>query len=60
MTSKFIVVPENKIFLTDFVYWAENEEKLREWCELHNCEFAGMGINLPDEYTLTLFLLTWS
>jgi hypothetical protein len=47
------------VILTDFHYWADNEDSLRKWCKETNTQFAGMTLVFPDERTLTAFVLKW-
>lgn len=64
--ERFIVVPDvltdnsNMVILTDFRYWAENEDSLRNWCAENNTQFAGMTLLFPDKPTLTAFCLKWT
>lgn len=48
------------IFLTDYKFWTDHEQELFEWCKLHSCTFSGMTVGVPDEQTLSLFVLKWS
>jgi hypothetical protein len=64
--ERFIVVPcvltdaEQMIILTDFHYWADHENELREWCWDNSSAFVGMTVVFPNKPTLTAFCLTWS
>ena len=48
------------VILIQIGFWAEHYEELQEWCEQHNSTPKGMTVEIPDEATLTLFLLRWS
>lgn len=64
--ERFFIVPDvltdetNMVILTDFRYWADNEDSLRNWCAENNTQFVGMTVIFPDERTLTAFCLKWS
>lgn len=56
-----VLTDETKmVILTDFRYWADNEDSLRDWCAENNTQFAGMTLVFPDGLALTAFLLRWS
>jgi hypothetical protein len=66
-TSKFVLVDtrfhdgnEHIILLSDFNYWAENEPVLSKWCNQNNCRIEGMTVSIPDDKTLTMFMMRWS
>jgi hypothetical protein len=48
------------IVLTDFNFWVTNHNDLRKWCEENNGKVEGMTVLLPDQRTLTAFMLKWS
>jgi hypothetical protein len=48
------------VILSDLAYWTNHYDELKEWCDLHGGEVAGMGVTLPDANTVTLFALRWS
>jgi hypothetical protein len=66
--NRFVVAPhyllenvnQHVVILSDLAYWTNHYDELREWCELHGGEVAGMGVTLPDAHTVTLFSLRWS
>jgi len=66
--SRFIVAPhylldnpvEHVVILSDFQYWTEHYDDLKDWCKQHGGEVEGMGVTLPDAHTVTLFTLRWS
>lgn len=63
--NKFVVVTnldeyKNLVVLTNIIYWHDNYTELWRWCEKHNCKVQGMTIEMPDEQTMTLFVLRWS
>ena len=63
--NKFIVVKnieqyKNLVVLTNISHWHQNYDELWVWCEKHNCKVQGMTIEMPDEQTMTLFVLRWS
>ena len=64
--KRFVIVPgENPqephwIFLTDYVFWARHESELQSWCRLNLSNFMGMTVTVPDEHTLSMFLLRWT
>ena len=51
---------QNLIVLTDIGYWAENYELLEQWCVEHGCRPQGMTVEIPNEHTLTAFILRWT
>ena len=51
---------EFSVLLLDYVFWAEHIPDLEEWCQKYNCSWSGMVVNVPDERTLTIFVLKWS
>lgn len=51
---------QHLVILTDFGYWTESLDKLQEWCNNNNCKQEGMTVRIPDDKTLTLFMLKWS
>ena len=59
--DRFIAVPQNlAFFLSDYKFWADHEEELREWCEKNSCLHKGMTVQALNEYGYTLFLLRWT
>jgi hypothetical protein len=62
--QRFVVLSELitdiGVLLSDFNYWANNADKLAEWCENNNCRQEGMLVIFPDKQTLSLFCLRWS
>lgn len=64
--KKFIIVPGDNpqepqmIFLADYVFWARHESELQSWCTLHLSNFMGMTVTVPNEQTLSMFILKWS
>lgn len=59
--KKFISVPQNKsFFLTDYKFWAENEQELDKWCEKNFCVHQGMTVTALNEYGYILFGLRWT
>jgi hypothetical protein len=48
------------VLLSDYNFWADNADKLAQWCTENNCKQEGMLVNFPDEKTLSLFCLRWS
>ena len=54
------ILDQIMIFLTDYKFWADHEQELFEWCKTHGCTFTGMTVGIPDEQTLSLFVLKWS
>lgn len=66
MKEKFVVIPTNllegnekMIILADYNHWAVYEDDLRQWCNENNSSFVGMTVTVPNERTLTAFLLKW-
>lgn len=66
-SRRFFVAPnylldeeEILIVLTDINFWAENLEDLINWCKNNQCENKGMTVEVPDQKTLTMFVLRWS
>ena len=64
--SKFIVVPAllsdddgKMIILSDYTYWAQQEDELRAWCNENHAQFAGMTVTLTAS-ALTAFCLKWT
>jgi hypothetical protein len=66
MTSveRFICFPDpqnsKSIFLTDYVFWADNEQELDEWCSKNDCIRTGMIVTPLSENAFTWFVLRWS
>jgi len=61
LNSTFIVEKKNRvIFLSDYKFWAEHEEELKQWCKTNACVFQGMTVQYFDDNTLVLFGLKWS
>lgn len=66
--NKFIIISadlldssdEKLVILSDYKYWANYEDELDAWCELHSASRQGMTVAFPDEKTLTAFALKWS
>ena len=54
------LVSDIAVLLSDYNYWADNTDKLTEWCENNNCRQEGMLVFFPDIKTLSLFCLTWA
>lgn len=52
--------PGHLIVLSDVSFWANNADKLEEWCSKNGCSMQGMTVNIPDPKKLTLFILEWS
>ena len=70
MTSskqRFVIVPvdllegfENMIILSDYNFWADHEDELRQWCRVNGSSFVGMTVTVPNDQTLTAFCLRWA
>lgn len=64
--QRFIVAPEDLVdeeklvILTDFNYWTEHVDELKQWCQRNGAENQGMTVVFPDDETLMLFVLRWS
>lgn len=64
--KRFIIVPGDNpqephmIFLADYVFWARHESDLHYWCTLTRSNFMGMTVTVPNEQTLSMFILKWS
>jgi len=48
------------VVLTDFSFWIKNSDKLTAWCDRNQCKWTGMVISIPNETTMSLFILSWS
>lgn len=58
MSSKYIFVESiNTVILTDFIYWHEQDDKLKFWCEKHHADFRGMLVRFKNKYDASLFCL---
>ena len=58
---KFVAIPESRvIFLTDVIFWSDNEEQLSEWCKANRCLFTGMVLEALDESSYLMFIMRWS
>ena len=52
---------DHLILLSDIAYWNSRYEDLVAWCRDNRSEVLGMTIvNIPDDDTLTLFILQWA
>ena len=68
IVNKFIISPnyltDNKfykvIFLTDVRFWHDNIVELQDWCRQNNSLQKGMTVLIPDDLTLSLFILRWT
>lgn len=61
MSDKFIAIPHARaFFLTDYVFWAQKEKELDEWCRENNCVHLGMTVEAKTDYGYFLFILKWS
>ena len=68
MVSTYIVMNESPIrtpavILSEYIFWANHENELREWCHL-NLEkgeeaLRGSVLEFKDEKELVLFTLRW-
>lgn len=62
--KRFVVltglITDIAVLLSDVQYWADNSDKLTEWCNDNNCRQEGMLIIFPNEKTLSIFCLQWS
>ena len=62
--QRFVVlsalITDIAILLSDFSYWAENQDKLDQWCLENHSRREGVIVIFPDEKTLSLFCLQWS
>jgi hypothetical protein len=36
------------------------DPEFSQWCRDHNCEVAHVYVDIPDDKTVTLFLLRWA
>jgi hypothetical protein len=45
--------------ITDYKFYADNEEIIDRWLNDHWCSRTGMVINFWDEKTKVLFILRW-
>lgn len=48
------------VILADYVYWAEHQQELKEWCTKNHCQYQGMTVTICDSETLALFCLRWA
>jgi hypothetical protein len=51
---------DHLILLSDIAYWNSRYEDLVAWCRDNRSEVLGMTVNIPDDDTLTLFILQWA
>jgi hypothetical protein len=64
--ERFIIAPdvlvdkEKLVILVDYQYWADHVGELIEWCGERGAVTQGMTVVVPDEMTLTEFVLRWS
>lgn len=47
------------IFLTDWLYWNDKYDALVQWCDQYDCGIEGLAVNVPNQRTLSLWLLQW-
>lgn len=65
--SKFVVSdlfqPDGILYivvLSDFKFWIDHIDELKEWCKVNHSKIKGMTVELYSEESLTLFYLKWS
>lgn len=68
--NKFIIAPDyvresnvehlHMIVLTDIGFWADNVDRLSEWCNSHGCKTQGMTVEIPTDDLLTAFCIRWA
>jgi hypothetical protein len=66
--SKFVMTfyplvdePNIVVILTDIKFWAENIDKLIDWCQNNDCgEVVGSTVTFSDYKQATMFALRWS
>lgn len=64
--SKFVVCErsepyqEHTVILCDYEYWTEHYDELVVWCRQNSCDLSGLVVTIPQDQSLTLFLLKWS
>ena len=67
-TKKFVVVPidlrgppviGHVILMSDKEFWSDHADECIAWCSENSCHFEGMTICIPDDQTLSHFLLRW-
>lgn len=65
--ERFIIVPDdlldphqNMIVLSDYNFWAERTDELDLWCRERNLSRQGMVVVLPNNQSVTEFVLRWS
>lgn len=67
--SRFIVTEgytaargyHNTVVLKDLKYFEEHKAEFAEWCTQFSCVQEGnFGLSVPDDDTLTMFILRWS
>jgi hypothetical protein len=53
----------HKVILSDFKYWTENEEKLKQWLFDNNAGYiigSGIIVEFNDAESFLMFKLKWS
>ena len=63
--NRFVIAPQeitNQItaVLCDIEYWYDHHDKLEDWCLEHSCTMKGMTVDIPNDRTLTMWMLRWS
>lgn len=48
------------VMLTDAGFWADNYDKLSDWCKLNGGHLQGMTVLFDTDDQLTMFTLRWS
>jgi hypothetical protein len=46
--------------LSSISCWTNQYAELLEWCDLHSCTVEGMTVRIPNDQTLTMFVLRWA
>lgn len=66
-TNRFIVADyallnecDIVVVLTDFEYWTDHYDSLKEWCAVNGGQVKGMTVSFDNNEQLTVFALKWS
>lgn len=59
--ERFIFIDScDTIILSDYNYWAANQERLTSWCESYNAKQQGSAVKLNNKSDISLFSLIFA
>jgi len=60
IAQRFVIYQDTMVLLTDYTFWNEHYEELKEWCNLNYIDLSGMLVNLKTVNNRDFFILKWS